>query len=89
MIHTKFARGKFLMRTGQSLIALLLLSSLQGSMEAQTSAKGHAVEKSATVPAKPAVMLNVRDFGALGDGKTKDTSAIQQALDRCMCAGWW
>jgi polygalacturonase len=27
--------------------------------------------------------LNVRDFGALGDGKTKDTAAIQQALDRC------
>jgi polygalacturonase len=31
--------------------------------------------------------LNVRDFGAVGDGKTKDTAAIQQALDRCSVLG--
>jgi polygalacturonase len=31
--------------------------------------------------------LNVRDFGAAGDGKTKDTAAIQQALDRCSVLG--
>ncbi len=35
----------------------------------------------------PTVSLNVRDFGALGDGKTKDTAAIQQALDRCSVLG--
>jgi polygalacturonase len=33
--------------------------------------------------ARQALTLNVRDFGATGDGKTKDTAAIQQALDRC------
>ncbi len=39
-------------------------------------------------PAKTgSVRLNVRDFGALGDGTTKDTAAIQQAVDRCSVLG--
>ena len=31
--------------------------------------------------------LNVRNFGATGNGVTKDTAAIQKALDQCAAAG--
>jgi polygalacturonase len=31
--------------------------------------------------------LNVRSFGAVADGKTKDTAAFQKALDDCATAG--
>jgi polygalacturonase len=40
-----------------------------------------------TSNAKPKISLNVRDFGATGDGMTKDTVAIQQGLDRCAVLG--
>src|ERR687885_5362 len=41
----------------------------------------------ASVQSPAKLTLNVRDFGATGDGQTKDTAAIQQALDRCWVLG--
>ena len=43
--------------------------------------------RSAPAPPKSPLELNVRDFGAKGDGAAKDTHALQQAIDRCSVLG--
>ena len=71
--------------------ALPLLASLadaQQTKAAAPAASAHpVVHKAAPKPPKPVVKLNVRDLGATGDGTTKDTLAIQQAIERCSVFG--
>jgi polygalacturonase len=46
-----------------------------------------AAPEQASQRSAPAISLNVRNFGAVGDGAAKDTAAIQQAIDRCSAFG--
>ena len=50
-------------------------------------ARAAATPHMASAHGGPKVTLNVRDLGANGDGKTKDTLAIQQTIDRCSVLG--
>ncbi len=61
----------------------LLAAPVASSILTETSAR---IEKQERLE-NPALVLNVRDFGATGDGKTKDTIAIQQTIDRCSVLG--
>ncbi|MGO9318014.1 MAG: glycoside hydrolase family 28 protein [Terracidiphilus sp.] len=92
MKNRLLARRSFLLKTGQSLLALPALSLLPDIGAAEVPQAVKAGPKGATNNAKPAVakpkiVLNVRDFGATGDGTTKDTTAIQQTIDRCSVFG--
>ena len=77
---TRSHRRAFLEQTAASLMALPLAGVRSEALSAQT-AKG---ERSA---ARKPLVLDVRDFGAAGNGTSRDTSAIQQALDRCGVLG--
>ncbi|MGC3988253.1 MAG: glycoside hydrolase family 28 protein [Chthoniobacteraceae bacterium] len=46
-----------------------------------------SLAKEAAAPLTPGGTYNVRDYGAKGDGTTKDTAAFEQALMACHLAG--
>jgi polygalacturonase len=79
-------RRKFLKAAAQTLIAVPAMSAVNRFAGAQhpAHATAHPTHK---LPAGPTLVLNVRDFGATGDGTTKDTLAIQQAIERCSVFG--
>ena len=72
----------------QSLLAAPAIAALNNFAPAELLAQSPAKpERKPAAPAKPALTLNVRDYGALGDSTTKDTAAIQQTIDRCAVLG--
>ncbi|HEY4379533.1 MAG TPA: glycoside hydrolase family 28 protein [Acidobacteriaceae bacterium] len=84
MTRVRMERRSFLKAATQTLIAAPAAAAL-GGLAQTTHPTARAVP--AKAPAKPVVTLNVRDYGATGDGKTKDTLAIQQTIERCSAFG--
>ena len=77
------SRRRFIKTSGQALLLAPIASSIVGCSSTKLSAEDKVDgRKNAT-----GLVFNVRDFGATGDGKTKDTLSIQQAIDRCYVLG--
>jgi polygalacturonase len=91
MTSARIERRNFLKTATQTLLTAPALAALEGIAQAPAAHPAanpaHGAAAPHTAPAHPPVSLNVRDYGATGDGKTKDTVAIQQTIERVSAFG--
>jgi polygalacturonase len=91
MASDLFERRSFIKKAGQSLLALPALSVMNTVGAAQATHRKHEGQgrgwSGKPFSYTPKVTLNVRDYGATGDGKTNDRVALQETIDRCAVFG--
>jgi polygalacturonase len=84
-------RRNFLKTAGQTLLAAPALAALEGLAQAPGAPPAvkpaHGAAASHEAPTHPPLSLNVRDYGAKGDGTIKDTLALQLTIERCSAFG--